>query len=116
MLSNRLNQLISVLDIKKGDFAEKINFTPAYISMILSGKKENPSDRFYESLKREFNVNPYWLKNGSGEMFLTEDIELTPLDREIITKYNRLTLSERKVVDQLINSLIERNKTQKSPE
>lgn len=115
MLCDRLRQLISILDIKKGDFAEKINFTQAYISMILSGKKENPSDRFYESLKREFNVNPTWLKQGEGEMFLIEDKELTPLERELIDKYNLLTLSDRKIINEIVDSLLIRNQSTQSP-
>lgn len=109
MLCDRLNDLIKLLNIKKGDFAEKINFSQAYISMILSGAKQSPSDRFYESVKREFNVNIEWLKNGSGTMFCVEESNLSTDDYDLIQKYNQLPLSERKMIDNIIDAILFKN-------
>lgn len=106
MLRDRLESLINTLGLKKGDFANKINFSQAYISMILNGSKQNPSDRFYESIKREFNVNIDWLRNGEGEMFLIDNLDLSPIERDLISKYNSLPLSERKIIDEVVDALL----------
>lgn len=106
MLSDRVILLIENLDIKKGDFADKIGFTQGYVSMIITGTKQNPSDRFFESIKREFNVNIDWLKYGKGEMFLIEDETLSDTDKNLINKYNQLPLSERKIIDEILDAMI----------
>lgn len=106
MLSDRLESLIKTLGLKKGDFANKINFSQAYISMILNGSKKNPSDRFYESIRREFNVNTNWLQNGKGDMFLVDNLDLSPIESDLISKYNSLPLSERKIIDEVVDALL----------
>ncbi len=106
MLNKRLEILINTLGLKKGDFAEKINFSQAYISMILNGSKQNPSDRFYESIKREFNININWLKNGQGEMFIVDNPELSSTEKDLVIKYNSLPLSERKIIDEIVDAFL----------
>lgn len=106
MLGIRLSALINALGIKKGDFAERIGFAQAYISQILSGVKQNPSDRFYESIKREFNVSIDWLRDGKGEMFVVDNPELSPIEKDLVTKYNSLPLSERKIIDEVVDALL----------
>lgn len=106
MLSERLEALINILGLKKGEFAGIINFSQAYISMILSGSKQNPSDRFYESIKREFNVNIDWLRDGKGEMFIVDNPKLSPIERDLVAKYNSLPLSERKIIDEVVDALL----------
>lgn len=115
MLSDRLKLLIETLGIKKGDFSEKIGFTQAYISMILNGSKKNPSDRFFESVKREFNVSLNWLKNGDGEMFVIENNNLSQFQKNLVSKYNQLPLSERKIIDEIIDAMIIKNQATKEP-
>lgn len=106
MLNDRLELLINTLGVKKGDFSEKINFSQGYIPMLLSGNKNNPSDRFYKSIKRECNVNIEWLRAGEGEMFIVDDTKLTPIERDLVSKYNSLPLSERKTIDSIVDALL----------
>lgn len=106
MLNKRLEELIITLGIKKGDFADKIGFTQAYISMVLNNSRQTPSDRFFESIKREFNVNIDWLKSGVGEMFIIDNKNLTPLELELVQKYNSLPLSERKIIDEIVEAMV----------
>lgn len=106
MLNERLETLINTLDLKKGDFAKKINFSQAYISMILSGSKQNPSYRFYESIKREFNISIDWLRDGKGEMYVTDNPKLSPIEKDLVTKYNSLPLSERKIIDEVVDAFL----------
>ncbi len=106
MLSTRLEYLISNLGMKKRDFAGKIGFTQGYISMILSGKKTNPSQRFYDSVNREFHVNPGWLRNGTGDVFVFPDLDLSASDASLLAKYRRLPPSERKIVDEIVDAML----------
>lgn len=106
MLKDRLRILIETLGIRKGEFADQMHFSQAYISMILSGAKQNPSDRFYESARLAFSVSPNWLRNGEGEMFLIDDTHLTPMEKELVAKYNALPLSERRIIDEVVDALL----------
>ena len=74
-LGTRLELLISRLGVKQKDFADKAGFTQAYISMILSGTKTNPSQRFFDAIGHAFYVNPGWLRTGEGEMFYRTSTE-----------------------------------------
>ena len=71
--SDRLKELRKALDLKQGDFAEKISTTQGHISDIENGRK-NLSDRTIKLIcLEEWNgrkVNEDWLKNGIGEMFI----------------------------------------------
>ncbi len=106
MLSNRLSELISKLGVKKGDFAAKIGFSQAYVSMILSGKRQQPTDRFFDSIHRAYQVNVEWLKSGKGEMFSLPDIDPSSPDASLLIKYQSLSLSERKVVDEILDAMV----------
>ena len=76
--SERLKQLRKVLDMKQGDFAEKISTTQGHISDIENGRK-NLSDRTIKLICLEEwsgkKVNEDWLRTGSGEMFVKIDKE-----------------------------------------
>lgn len=106
LLNERLETLINTLGMKKGDFADKIKFSQAYISMILSGSKQNPSDRFFESIRREFNVSTDWLRDGKGEMYVIDNPKLTSIEKDLVSKYNLLPLSERKMIDEVVDALL----------
>ena len=51
-------------------FGEKLGVTKATISRIENGTN-NVTEQMFTSICREFNVNPEWLRDGVGEMFLT---------------------------------------------
>lgn len=75
MLSDgeRLKLLRKALNIKQGNFAEKISTTQGHISDIENGRK-NLSDRTIKLICLENwdgkNVNETWLRTGEGEMFV----------------------------------------------
>ncbi|MDR0875300.1 MAG: helix-turn-helix domain-containing protein [Clostridiales Family XIII bacterium] len=109
MLNERLEKLIRYLGIKKMYFAEKIGFTPSYVSMILSGKKRNPSARFFDSITRAFHVNIEWLRTGSGEMFSGTDLNLSDEDAALIEKYRALPPADRKTVETIVDAMLQRS-------
>lgn len=51
-------------------FGKQLGVGKSAISDIESGRN-NVSDQMFTSICREFNVNPEWLRDGVGEMFLT---------------------------------------------
>lgn len=67
-MSERIKELISVLQIKKVEFAKRLNLSQPFVSELCSGKT-NPSDRTISDICREFSVNEAWLRTGEGEMF-----------------------------------------------
>ena len=109
MLNDRLSELIDTLGIKKGAFSASIGFSQAHVSMILSGRRPHPSDRFFDAVSRQFQVNAQWLKNGSGDMFVLPGAGITDSDRELIKKYKSLPIPERKVIDEIIDAMVVRN-------
>lgn len=106
MLGVRLACLISNLGIKKMDFAAKIGFSQAYISMILGGKKTNPSSRFFDTISRVFGVNTEWLRDGEGDMFAPPGPDMTASDASLLAKYRLLPLSEQKVIDEVMEAML----------
>jgi len=90
LLLDRLTLLISNLGIKKLDFAKEIHFSQSYVSMVLNGTKTNPSIRFIDAICREFNVNPEWLKDGKGDMYVISGVPAYSIDTEIVAKIRLL--------------------------
>jgi len=87
------------------DFARKTGFGQSYISQILSGNKSSPSERFYRTVGREFNVNPEWLKTGKGKIYTmpgTDGDETA----EVFAKFRLLPKSEQRLIEDMINALL----------
>ena len=105
-LASRLEFLISNLGIRQLDFAQRIHFTQAYVSMVLTGAKTSPSPRFFDAVCREFNVNPEWLKNGKGDTYAIPGLPMPSEDAELLAKYHLLPSSEQKVVETIINAFL----------
>lgn len=66
--SEKLKIIRRELDLKQGDFAERISTTQGHISDIENGRKML-SDRTIKLICLEFGINEEWLRNGHGEMF-----------------------------------------------
>ncbi|GHV46970.1 hypothetical protein AGMMS49546_35970 [Spirochaetia bacterium] len=109
-LAARLEFLLSNLGVKQLDFAQQIGFAQSYISMILNGSKTSPRPRFYEAVAREFNVNPQWLRDGTGDVYSIPGLDLpVPNAAELFTKYCRLPPDEQAVVEKIINAFLVQN-------
>ncbi|GHV06418.1 hypothetical protein FACS189485_14910 [Spirochaetia bacterium] len=106
MLDKRLRNLIFTLNMKEKDFAQKIGFTQAYVSMILTGKKTNPSSRFFDSVSRVFYVNMEWLRSGEGEIFSVSDLSLSPADASLLAKYRLLSADAKALIDEVVDAIL----------
>ena len=110
-LADRLDLLISNLGMKQLDFAQKIQFTQSYVSMVLSGVKTKPSSRFLNAVCREFSVNPEWLTTGKGEVYIIPGLPLPSADAQILAKYRLLPRSEQLVIEEIIDALLLKSMT-----
>jgi transcriptional regulator with XRE-family HTH domain len=111
-LADRLDFLISSLGIKQQDFARRIQYTPAYVSMVLSGAKQDPGHRFTNAVCREFNVNPEWLVKGKEPVFLVPALNLPPDRAEVLAKLNMLSDGKRKLIIDIIDAFLVNDMTE----
>jgi len=108
-LADRLAFLISELGIMQKDFAHKIRYTQAYISMVISGAKPSPGRRFIDAICREFSVNPEWLTSGKGEVFSIPGVPLSSGKAEILAKFRLLPDDKQKVIEDIIDGFLQKS-------
>ncbi|MBR4057892.1 MAG: helix-turn-helix transcriptional regulator [Oscillospiraceae bacterium] len=77
LVNSQIVKLIDSLQIKKGEFAESLQISQAFVSQICSGVRQ-PSDRTISDICRIYNVRRQWLEEGKGPMRQpeTEDDEI----------------------------------------
>lgn len=105
-LAGRLDYLISSLGLKQQDFAQRIQYSPAYISIVLNGVKPDPGHRFIDAVCREFSVNPEWLTKGKEPVFSVPTLNLPPDRAEVLAKLNMLSDEKRKLIIDVINAFL----------
>ena len=115
-LPKRLEALLADLGVNQMDFARRTGFGQSYISQIMSGGKSNPSPRFYDSVGREFSVNPEWLKTGKGDMYAMPGGVGKTEDAEILAKYRLLPKPEQRLIEDMINALLVKSMTDEEDE
>lgn len=69
-MHTRIKLLRKALGLTQQEFAERIGVKQNAISQYEIGRNE-PIDAVLSLICREFNVNPVWLRKGTGDMFLT---------------------------------------------
>ena len=70
----RLKELIKAIGYSQRQFAKELGVSPTTISDYISGRA-NPSPKVLKAIEEKFNVNPEWLREGKGEMFLPKEDE-----------------------------------------
>lgn len=68
-MNERIIFIREKLILNKKDFANYLNVSSSLIVAYENGSAE-PTPKFLSKLKSTFNVNPVWVVNGTGEMFL----------------------------------------------
>lgn len=69
MMNERIKQLRKTLGFTQQEFAERIGVKRNTIAQYEIGRNE-PIDSVVNLICKEYSVNPDWLRNGSGEMFI----------------------------------------------
>ena len=62
------------LKLSQTEFAEKLGYGRGVIENIELGRVA-PKPLLLHQIVKEFNVDPYWLETGEGDMFLPMDTE-----------------------------------------
>lgn len=75
-MKDRIEFVIKSANVKKVDFAKRLNLSQAFVSQMCSGVAK-PSDRTITDICREFGVNDVWLRTGEGEPFKERSREET---------------------------------------
>lgn len=71
-MNKRIKQLRKELGLTQQQFADRLSLKRNTIATYEQGKI-NPSDVSVSLICREFNVNETWLRDGSGDMFKSND-------------------------------------------
>ena len=66
-MNQRVKELRKHLQMNQAEFGERLGVTPTAISKIEIGERKL-TVQMAKSICNEFNVNPDWLYNGTGEM------------------------------------------------
>lgn len=75
-MKDRIEHVIKSSNIKKVDFAKRLNLSQAFVSQMCSGVAK-PSDRTIQDICREFGCNEVWLRTGKGDPFKERTLEET---------------------------------------
>ncbi len=71
-MEKRIKQLRKELGLTQQELADKIGIKRTTIATYESGRN-TPIDAVISLICREFNVNEEWLREGSGDMFRSND-------------------------------------------
>lgn len=67
LLQDRIKQVREHFGLSQAHFAQKINKSPGFISLVETGRS-NVSDNTIKSICAAFSINESWLRNGEGQM------------------------------------------------
>lgn len=73
-MQSRIEKIIKDANMKKVEFAKRLNVSSAFVSQMCSGAAR-PSDRTIADICREFGVNRIWLETGDGEPYAKVTVE-----------------------------------------
>ena len=103
-LADRLTFLMSSLDLTQQEFARRIQYTQAYICMVLNGVKTKPGHRFITAVCREFNVNPEWLGGGREPVFSIPGVPLPPERAELLARIFMLPDDKQAIIRDIVDA------------
>lgn len=103
-MKERFKELRKSLNMTQSEIGSIIGITKSTVSLIESGK-QNLTDRNMQTLTKELDVNPIWLKSGEGEMFLSikadlidqlaKEYKLDKTSKELIRSFLELDQEQR---------------------
>lgn len=112
-VNERIAQLRKELDLSMAKFGDRIGITRGSVNSIEKGIN-NPSEQTVMLICQAFNVNPMWLKYGTGDMFLefpkseldriAQDYDLDETDKLILEIYLESSAEERKYIKHFLQT------------
>lgn len=74
-MNSRIRELRKTLELSQKEFAEKIGLKQNAISHM-EKKGSTVTEQNIKTICSQFSVNEYWLRTGSGKMFLDNEKKL----------------------------------------
>lgn len=111
----RIKELRKELKLSQTAFGEKIGVKRDVVANM-ELERAPIKDLALKMICRTFNVNPLWLENGEGEMFLdlpdailddlAIEFDLSPTEKNIVTNYLKMSPEDRRKVSELLRKLL----------
>lgn len=124
-MNNRIKQIRKSFNLSQKEFGERLGITDTAISKIEKGFN-SPSDQTIKLICKEFNIDYYWLTEGTGEMFthfpetiideLIDEYGLDDYDRYIVECYLDASREQRQAVKDFLLTLAEKAAKKKASE
>lgn len=118
-INKRVALIRAELGLSMEKFGEKLGISKQSVYKIEKGEN-NPSDQTLKLICNEFNVDPFWLEDGKGEMFtaipesiidvLVDEFKLDDYDRLIIKTYLEASDEQQKAIKDFLLTLAENAK------
>lgn len=115
-INDRVKEVRKVLNMSQEAFGEKLGITKSAVSIIESGKTK-VTDTMTRLICNEFDVDPFWLETGDGDMFvampetaideLVEQYKLNNDDKIVIKTYSESPPDQRDVIKNFLLTLAE---------
>lgn len=114
-VAQRIKELRKGLKLSQPAFGEELGVSKDVIANI-ELERVPIKGLMIKHICRTFNVNPLWLENGVGEMFLdvpdtilddlAVEFDLSPTEKNIVTNYLRMSPEDRRKVSDLLRKLL----------
>lgn len=118
-INERVALVRSELGLSMEKFGEKIGISKQSVYKIEKGEN-NPSEQTLKLICNEFNVDPFWLEDGTGEMFtaipesivdeLVDEFKLDGYGKLIISTYLNAPDEQQKAIRDFLLTLAENAK------
>lgn len=115
-MNQRIKLLRKSLDLTQREFGDRIGVKGNTIANYELGRNE-PIDAVISLICREFNVSEEWLRDGTGDMFIADNLSeldalvmkygLSDADQVLIEKYISLKPKSRDTIIQFISEVSE---------
>jgi len=110
-INERIREVRKRLKYTQTEFGKRISVAQGYLASIENGDKP-VTEKIFKLVCSEFGVNETWLREGKGEMFVSEsDLivllgstmdKLDDMDIRILTEYVKLSPEVRKIIKEFI--------------
>ena len=89
--NERVRKVRNELGLTCEAFGDRLGVSKVSISNLENGVN-NLSPRMSKAICREYNVNPYWLETGEGEMFIEPSYDDMDFSEELLKPENKMYL------------------------
>jgi len=116
-INDRFKSIRKELKLSQEAFGAKLGITNSAVSKIEKGENK-VTESLIKLLRSEFNVDPFWLEDGKGEMFtaipesiieeLVDEFKLDDYDKMIIQTYLEASDEQQKAIKDFLLTLAEK--------